>query len=119
MRSRIESHSTDDEAEAILPELRRQGVQTFLLVTSDYHTRRAGGIYRAWRRICHFIVVAAPDRYFSAQAGGKIAKGAEDFRDRMDENASRSGWAYETELPFSAPLSAAIPRAGSRSGWRR
>jgi uncharacterized SAM-binding protein YcdF (DUF218 family) len=56
--------STVSEAAAIAPELRRRNVRTFLVVTSDYHTRRTG---RAYARVAHrsaFRVVAAPDKYF-------------------------------------------------------
>ena len=59
------SLSTRDEGEVILPELRRLGVHTFLLVTSDFHTHRAGGIYRALTTDPRCVVVAAPDQYFT------------------------------------------------------
>jgi uncharacterized SAM-binding protein YcdF (DUF218 family) len=60
-----ESRSTQEEAYAIVPELRRLGVHTILLVTSDYHTRRAGRIYRKAAPDLEFHVVAAPDKYFT------------------------------------------------------
>src|SRR5262249_4473838 len=41
-----DGRSTREEAAAILPELERRGIHSFLLVTSDYHTARAGRIYR-------------------------------------------------------------------------
>ncbi len=41
----IKAHSTEEEARLVIPELRRRGVRRFLLVTSDYHTRRAGRIF--------------------------------------------------------------------------
>ena len=41
------THSTREEAVVVLQELRRRGVHSFLLVTSDYHTARAARIYRA------------------------------------------------------------------------
>ena len=62
------AHSTREEAQVILPELRRRGVHTFLLVTSDYHTARAARIYRAEERNEGFApavrVVAVPDEFF-------------------------------------------------------
>lgn len=59
------SHSTRDEAEAMVPTVRRAGAHTVLLVTSNYHTRRAGQIYRRLAPDLRFRVIAAPDPYFS------------------------------------------------------
>jgi len=60
--------STSEEAAAVLAELRRRGVRSFLLVTSDYHTARAGRICRAVERSAGggpaFRVVGAPDQTF-------------------------------------------------------
>ncbi|HLK62681.1 MAG TPA: YdcF family protein [Bryobacteraceae bacterium] len=58
--------STREEAAAILPELERRGVHSFLLVTSDYHTARAARIYRAAMagKGLDMHVIAAPDEYF-------------------------------------------------------
>ena len=60
------ARSTQDEADQILPELRRRNIRDILLVTSDYHTRRAGGIFRAAGRDFRIHVIAAPDEYYSA-----------------------------------------------------
>jgi uncharacterized SAM-binding protein YcdF (DUF218 family) len=62
-----EARSTAEEAGAIVPELRRRGVKTVLLVTSDYHTRRAGKIFRAAAPDLVFDSIAAPDRFFTAR----------------------------------------------------
>ena len=48
----------------MIPELRRLGAHSFLLVTSDYHTRRAGGYFRQLTDGLDMRVVAAPDEYF-------------------------------------------------------
>ena len=60
--------STQQEARAILEELRRRSIHSFLLVTSDYHTARAARIYRAAERAMgggpDMRVVAAADPYF-------------------------------------------------------
>jgi len=60
--------STREEARAVLEELRRRNVRSFLLVTSDYHTARSARIYRDAEREMgggpSMRVVAAPDRYF-------------------------------------------------------
>ncbi len=61
------SLSTREEAAMVLPELERRGIRSFLLVTSSYHTARAGRAYRALERRAGgppFRVVAAPDKYF-------------------------------------------------------
>jgi uncharacterized SAM-binding protein YcdF (DUF218 family) len=57
--------STVEEADAILPELRRRNVHRFLLVTSNYHTARAIRIYRARGRGFDIRAVAAPDEHFT------------------------------------------------------
>jgi uncharacterized SAM-binding protein YcdF (DUF218 family) len=59
------ARSTREEAQFIVPELRRRGVHRFILVTSDYHTRRASEIYRQTAPDIPFCVVAAVDRDFS------------------------------------------------------
>jgi uncharacterized SAM-binding protein YcdF (DUF218 family) len=56
--------STDEEARMVLPELRRRGVHRFLLVTTNFHTRRAGRIFRSLGRDFEMRVVEAPDEYF-------------------------------------------------------
>lgn len=60
----IHGNSTRDEAREILPELRRRHVERFIVVTSNYHTRRAGSIYRELVGPERFRVVAAPDPAF-------------------------------------------------------
>ena len=61
-----DAHSTQEEAANAVGELKRLGARHVLLVTSDYHTRRAGRILRAAAPDVEFTVVAAPDLYFSA-----------------------------------------------------
>ena len=62
----ISAMSTLEEARAFAPELRRRNVRSVLLVTSDFHTRRAA---ETFRRVIgndvRFTAVAAPDPYFS------------------------------------------------------
>jgi uncharacterized SAM-binding protein YcdF (DUF218 family) len=62
------SLSTLEEAAAILQELRRRNVKSFLLVTSDYHSARARRIFLATERVpgdgIPFRTVAAPDEFF-------------------------------------------------------
>src|SRR5207237_6224458 len=61
-----DARSTEEEARATVPELRRLGASRVLLVTTDFHTRRAGKIFRSAAPDMTFDVVAAPDRDFSA-----------------------------------------------------
>ena len=42
----MESHSTREEARKWVPVFRRLGIKTLDLVTSDFHTRRAGRAFR-------------------------------------------------------------------------
>ena len=56
--------STVEESQAIVKELHRRGVKRVLLVTSNYHTRRAGAIFRRGAPDIDFIVVSAPDEFF-------------------------------------------------------
>jgi len=59
--------STRDEAEAAAPILRRLHVRTVMLVTSDYHTRRAAQVFRDETPDISYIVVGAPDQHFTAR----------------------------------------------------
>ena len=62
----MRASSTREEAVFILDFLRKRGFSSFLLVTSDYHTRRAGNIYRKRAGDLRFRVIAAPERRFRA-----------------------------------------------------
>lgn len=59
-----EARSTWEEAEVITRELRRAGVRRYLLVTSDYHTRRARACFRRAAPEMEVRVVGAPDEEF-------------------------------------------------------
>jgi uncharacterized SAM-binding protein YcdF (DUF218 family) len=56
--------STRGEAQIFVPELRRLGAHSFLLVTSDYHTRRSGRFFRALAGDMEMRVIAAPDEVY-------------------------------------------------------
>jgi uncharacterized SAM-binding protein YcdF (DUF218 family) len=60
-----EAHSTQAEADYLVPQLRRLGVHRFILVTSNFHTRRAAEIFRKVAPDLPFCVVASPDVNFS------------------------------------------------------
>ncbi len=59
--------STEDESIAAAVELHALGVHRVLLVTSLYHTRRAGRDFRAAAPDLTFLVIAAPDKYFTPE----------------------------------------------------
>jgi uncharacterized SAM-binding protein YcdF (DUF218 family) len=61
----VEATSTKTEAEAIVPELRRRGVKRVLVVTSDYHTRRAGRLWRGAAAGMDVRLVSSPDPFFA------------------------------------------------------
>lgn len=73
------TRSTREEAAAIVPELRRRGVHRVLLITSNYHTHRATGIYRAAAPDIRFIPIAAPDQDFSPDGWWKNREGRKTF----------------------------------------
>lgn len=74
-----DARSTQDEAQAIVPELRRMGDRDILLVTSDYHTRRAGKIFRSAAPDLQFHVVAAGDQFFTPDGWWKNREGRKVF----------------------------------------
>ncbi|MCC6860802.1 MAG: YdcF family protein [Bryobacterales bacterium] len=69
------ARSTEEEANAIARELERMGVRNILLVTSDYHTRRAARIFRSRAPGLRFRVIAAPDEDFQAQSWWRTRQG--------------------------------------------
>jgi uncharacterized SAM-binding protein YcdF (DUF218 family) len=73
------AHSTMEEAGVIVSALRREHVTSVLLVTSDYHTRRAGRIFRHAAPDLSFYVVAAPDEYFSMNGWWRNREGRKTF----------------------------------------
>lgn len=66
----VNAASTLEEAQAVLPELQRRGVHSYLLVTSDYHTGRAGRVFRSVQRAMNYTpalrVVASHGSDFNA-----------------------------------------------------
>jgi uncharacterized SAM-binding protein YcdF (DUF218 family) len=73
------ARSTDEEARAILPELRRRNVHSMLLVTSDYHTARAR---RTWAKDAQQMgfpieihAIGSPDPEFRADSWWQSRQG--------------------------------------------
>ncbi len=73
------SRSTREEAAALAPYLNNPGVHRYLLVTSDYHTRRAGRMFRAAYPGLEFRVIAAPDQFFRAGSWWRTREGRKCF----------------------------------------
>ena len=71
--------STAEEAQAMIPEIRRRGAKTVLLVTSNYHTRRATNLFRATAPEVTFIPIAAPDQDFSPDSWWHSRQGQKTF----------------------------------------
>jgi uncharacterized SAM-binding protein YcdF (DUF218 family) len=74
-----EANSTREEAAALAPELRRRGVRSILLVTSNYHSRRATHLFH---EIAPWLVVEtvdAPDAYFTPSTWWKTRRGRKTF----------------------------------------
>jgi uncharacterized SAM-binding protein YcdF (DUF218 family) len=73
------SQSTAEEAAMFSRLLRERRAQSYLLVTSDFHTRRAGGIFRRAIPDIPAIVVAAPFRHYNPDAWWQTRESAETF----------------------------------------
>jgi len=61
---RVNPDSTAEEARDVAAELHRLGIRKYILVTSDYHTRRAGKMFRKATPDMEVRVVSAPDPLF-------------------------------------------------------
>ncbi len=79
----VKAHSTQEEANIVLPELRRRNIHSYLLVTSDFHSGRAGRIFRATQRALRYnaemrVVISrdeefSPDNWWRTREGKKAA----------------------------------------------
>jgi uncharacterized SAM-binding protein YcdF (DUF218 family) len=71
--------NTRDESRALLEDLRRRNVHSFLLVTSDYHTARSRRLFLSAERAMGggpaMRVLAAPDQFFTAGAWWRNREG--------------------------------------------
>jgi len=85
------ARSTQEEARDAVARLRQLGAHKILVVTSDYHTRRAGKIYRTAAPDLQFVVVAAPDISFTA-AGW--------WHNRQGEKIAFNEWLKTLTEPF-------------------
>jgi len=75
----IRGTSTVKEAREIVPELDRLRVGRFIIVTSNYHTRRAANVYARLVPRDRFRVVAAPDWIFRPEDWWRSREGRKQF----------------------------------------
>jgi uncharacterized SAM-binding protein YcdF (DUF218 family) len=61
-----DARNTREEARLAAAAIRKMGAHRVLVVTSDFHTRRAARMYRSAAPDLEISVVAAQDKYFSA-----------------------------------------------------
>ena len=76
---RHQASSTADEARSMLVELQRRSVRSALIVTSNFHTRRAGLIWRRTAPDLRIGVVSAPHPDFAPDAWWKSRQGRKCF----------------------------------------
>ena len=74
-----EASSTHEEAAMGAQQLRDLGAHRVLLVTSTFHTRRAGHEFRSAAPEITFIVVSAPDRHFTTNGWWHDREGRKTF----------------------------------------
>jgi uncharacterized SAM-binding protein YcdF (DUF218 family) len=74
-----DSRSTRDEASDVIAALDKLHAHRIDIVTSDYHTRRAGNIYRSKAPGLEIHMVAAPDLYFTTDGWWKNRDGRKTF----------------------------------------
>lgn len=61
------ARSTEEEAKAVVEKLRAMGAKRVILVTSNFHTRRAGKIFHRAAPDLEIFVVASRDEFFSPE----------------------------------------------------
>jgi uncharacterized SAM-binding protein YcdF (DUF218 family) len=71
--------STRSETQILGEELKREGVHKILLVTSNYHTRRAARLFRKQVPWLDIRVIAAPDKLFVPDGWWKTRGGQKQF----------------------------------------
>lgn len=73
------ARSTVAEARAVLPVIRQMGLKRIIVVTSNFHTRRAGAIFRKAAPDLTILVVAAPDENFTPDGWWHDREGQKTF----------------------------------------
>jgi uncharacterized SAM-binding protein YcdF (DUF218 family) len=75
---------------ALLPEIRCEGIRRLLVVTSNYHTRRAGRIFREAAPDLTIVMVGAPDRDFTPQGWWRNREAQKTFVTEWEKTIA--GW---------------------------
>jgi uncharacterized SAM-binding protein YcdF (DUF218 family) len=73
------ARSTKAEAQAVLPVIRRMGFKRVIVVSSNYHTHRAGAIFRTLAPDLTILLVAAPDENFTVNGWWHSREGQKAF----------------------------------------
>jgi uncharacterized SAM-binding protein YcdF (DUF218 family) len=84
--------STREEASAAAAEFQQLGLKRIILVTSNYHTRRAGNLFRAAAPGVSFVVVAAPDLHFTPRGWWRDREARKTFL--MEWMKTIAGWLH-------------------------
>lgn len=82
------ARSTVAEAQAVLPAIRRAGYKRVLIVTSNYHTRRAGSIFRRLAPDLSILMIAAPDEHFTPQGWWRNREGQKIFLNEWEKTVA-------------------------------
>ncbi len=82
------ARSTQTEAEAVLPVIRSMGIKRLIVVTSNFHTRRAGAIFRKLAPDLTILMVAAPDKNFTADGWWHNREGEKTFLMEWEKTVS-------------------------------
>jgi uncharacterized SAM-binding protein YcdF (DUF218 family) len=72
-------NSTRAESQYVGLYLNQEHIRKILLVTSNYHTRRAARLMRSANPWLHVVVVAAPDQFFTPDGWWKRREGQKTF----------------------------------------
>jgi len=73
------ANSTREEVTVLAPELQRRGVHRILLVTSNYHSRRATHLFHQIAPWLTVQTVDAPDAYFTPGSWWQTRRGRKTF----------------------------------------
>jgi uncharacterized SAM-binding protein YcdF (DUF218 family) len=71
----IKATSTREEAEAVVPRLRKDEIRNLMIVTSDYHSGRAGRVFRKVAPDINITIVGAPDTLFELRNWWRTREG--------------------------------------------
>ena len=76
---KMDADSTVEEAKVILPWLREHQMKRIVVVTSNFHTRRSGAIWRSLGPDMDIQIVAAPCRDFDPDHWWRTRRGQKTF----------------------------------------